>query len=223
MLKQPSSKERETLRGCSKHCTVAALLPARLSSNKGSTECIRRARGPANRFVVKSSLGSLTTASSLKNFCNGVSPQDAVSSSLCSLRKWSLARRLPHLADHHYSEEEAAWGTSLRSIAWPRTEALLFVSSGMHPWPLSDGARDISAVRAFSTACSRQWAWGPATPLLSAATDAAASTPLISVRVANYRAAIYTSPNSRSAGAGCLATFVWRRVDAHFMSETIAM
>ena len=44
MLKQPSSKERETLRGCSKDCTVAALLPARLSSNKGSTECIRRAR-----------------------------------------------------------------------------------------------------------------------------------------------------------------------------------
>ena len=111
MLKQPSSKERETLRGCSKDCTVAKKKEA-LSASAG--------REPANRFVVKPSLGSLTTASSLKDFCNGVSPQDAVSSSLCSLRKWSLTRRLPHLADHHDSEEETAWGSSLRSIACTR-------------------------------------------------------------------------------------------------------
>ena len=40
---------------------------------------------------------------------------------------------------------------------------------------------------------------------------------------AQFRAAIYTSPGARTATAVCSATFVWTRIDAHFMSEIVAM
>ena len=43
------------------------------------------------------------------------------------------------------------------------------------------------------------------------------------MQAAEHRAAIYTSLNALSADAVCFATFVWNRVDAHFMYETVAM
>ena len=43
------------------------------------------------------------------------------------------------------------------------------------------------------------------------------------MQAAEHRAAIYTLLNALSADAVCFATFVWNRVDAHFMYEAVAM
>ena len=136
MLKQPSSKERETLGGCRKDCTVAALLHARLSSNKGSTECIRRARAGNSfwgqiiawqldhcLFVEGLLQRRLSSGRCLKLF---VLPEEVMHRQPQKVDSKSPARRLTHLADHHDSDEKAAWETSLRSVAGPRTEASAF-------------------------------------------------------------------------------------------------
>ena len=136
MLKQPSSKERETLGGRRKDCTVAALLPARLSSNKGSTECIRRARA-GNSFcgqIIAWQLDHCLFVEGLlqRRLSSGrclqlyVLPEEVMHRQPQKVDSKSPARRLTHLADHPDSHEKAAWETSLQSVAGPRAEAPAF-------------------------------------------------------------------------------------------------